>query len=352
MGAKINFVVRHMEHHSRFSGYDRLVEFVPGGQIVDVKTLPAVLRLALDNTVFHSFIWRASGVRYYSPRAFLQELAVARLAQLEPGQIFHFIYGEDMYRYSGLWKNLLRADVRLVCTFHQPPSWLRCFIRSFRYLKYLDAAIIVGRNQHEVFSSYIGDGKVFFVPHGIDTDFFRPYPESKSDKESFVCITVGWWLRDFDTLQKVIRKVNAERLVMRFIIVTPTSNFHFFQDCIGVECKSGLSDSELRDLYTRADVLLLPLIDCTANNSLLEGIACGLPVVVTDVGGSRDYVDESCAILTPPGDADAMAEALLALQADPDRRRSMSIHSRRKALALDWKQVAGEMMKVYHQVLS
>ena len=302
----VNFVSRRIEHHSRYSGYQRLMEFIPNSRTVDSTILPRLFQL-VDNRVFHSVIWRVAGVRYYSPQAFLAEVAAIRLAQRTSGQIFHFVWGDDMYRFAGVLKRLLCADARLICTFHQPPSYLLRFIRSLRHLEYLDAVVIVGHNQYGVVSNYVDGEKIFFVPHGVDTDFFHPHEGNKPGEDNFVCITVGQWLRDFDTLRRVIRIVNMERIAMQFVVVTQPGNFHFFQDCIGVECKSGIDDFSLRGLYERADVLLLPFLDCTANNSLLEGMACGLPVVVTDVGGSRDYVDDSCACLlyTSPSPRDS-----------------------------------------------
>jgi glycosyltransferase involved in cell wall biosynthesis len=59
-------------------------------------------------------------------------------------------------------------------------------------------------------------------------------------------------------------------------------------------------------------------------NGVLEGMAAGLPVVATDIPGIREAVgDGDCAILTPPGDAERMAEALIEVANSPDRARVM-----------------------------
>jgi len=59
-------------------------------------------------------------------------------------------------------------------------------------------------------------------------------------------------------------------------------------------------------------------------NGVLEGMAAGLAVVATDIPGIREAVGDSrCAILTPPGDAERMAEAILEVARNPAQARAM-----------------------------
>jgi glycosyltransferase involved in cell wall biosynthesis len=91
-------------------------------------------------------------------------------------------------------------------------------------------------------------------------------------------------------------------------------------------------------------------MDCTANNAILEGLACGTPVVASDVGAVRDYLTEECAVLTEKGDPVAMAESLLALLADHDRRQEMAVNARQQALAFDWAVVADRLQVIYEKL--
>ena len=50
-----------------------------------------------------------------------------------------------------------------------------------------------------------------------------------------------------------------------------------------------VSDEKLRDFYQKSYLLLMPMESCSANNSLVEALACGLPVVTTAIGGIEDY---------------------------------------------------------------
>ena len=62
---------------------------------------------------------------------------------------------------------------------------------------------------------------------------------------------------------------------------------------------------------------------------LMEAMACGLPAVSTQLVGIPDLIDESCGILVPAEDVKALADALEALLASPERRASMSRAARR-----------------------
>ena len=56
---------------------------------------------------------------------------------------------------------------------------------------------------------------------------------------------------------------------------------------------------------------------------LVEAFYAGLPVVTSGFGGAAEIVDQTCGVLTKPGDAEAVAAALRGLIEDPSRRRAL-----------------------------
>ena len=80
-------------------------------------------------------------------------------------------------------------------------------------------------------------------------------------------------------------------------------------------------------------------------------MACGLPVVTTDVGGVGEYVDHDAACLRPAGDAESLAGDVLAVLADPARARRMGRASRALAVEHDYRRMAAEVQEVYARVL-
>ena len=81
---------------------------------------------------------------------------------------------------------------------------------------------------------------------------------------------------------------------------------------------------DVPDLLASADVFALPSVSEAASLTLMEAMASGLPVVVTDVGGNPELVTHGVeGLLIPRRDARAGAEALRTLLSDPSLRARM-----------------------------
>lgn len=91
--------------------------------------------------------------------------------------------------------------------------------------------------------------------------------------------------------------------------------------------------SDLERLYNACDVVVLPSLYEGTPNVLLEAMACGVPVVATDVGDNAHIVpDGRAGFVVPPGDEERLAERLGRLIADPDLRRRMGDAARRRVV--------------------
>jgi glycosyltransferase involved in cell wall biosynthesis len=81
---------------------------------------------------------------------------------------------------------------------------------------------------------------------------------------------------------------------------------------------------DVRSYLERFDVFVLTSFAEGASNALLEAMATGLPVVVTEVGGNKEAViDGQNGLLVPPGDPAALAGAILGLLKNPEMARQM-----------------------------
>ena len=71
------------------------------------------------------------------------------------------------------------------------------------------------------------------------------------------------------------------------------------------------------------DVFVLPSFTEGTPNSIVEAMANGKPIIASAVGGVPDMIDDDCGILVPPGDARALAKAMIVLAKNPELRRQM-----------------------------
>jgi glycosyltransferase involved in cell wall biosynthesis len=110
---------------------------------------------------------------------------------------------------------------------------------------------------------------------------------------------------------------------------------------------------EIESWMNRSDCLVLPSLSEGTPNVVLEAMACGLPVVASDLPGIREVVrDGITGLLTQPRNTEDLAQKLLKLIRD----RSLSEEMGRAGQAavaemgLGWKQVAGNYREVYQRV--
>jgi glycosyltransferase involved in cell wall biosynthesis len=99
------------------------------------------------------------------------------------------------------------------------------------------------------------------------------------------------------------------------------------------------------------DVFVLPSLAEGTPNGVIEAMAHGLPIIATWVGGIPDIVNAECGLLIPPGDADALAEAMQLLACDPARRAAMGAAAKKRCEELFSPQtVLPVMLQTYARV--
>lgn len=105
--------------------------------------------------------------------------------------------------------------------------------------------------------------------------------------------------------------------------------------------------------YRAADVFALSSEFDNSPNVALEAMASGLPVVATDAGGVRQFVDDpEGGAIVPRGDAAALARALVQYVKSPTEARAAGVFNRGKAATeFSWTASAAQLLAVYQRVL-
>jgi glycosyltransferase involved in cell wall biosynthesis len=113
-----------------------------------------------------------------------------------------------------------------------------------------------------------------------------------------------------------------------------------------------LNTENVLPYYQAADIFVLPSLAEGLSNALLEAQACGLPSVVTAVGGNTDVVrDGENGLVVTANQSAALADALVRLIEDKNLRESMSKAARERITAFSIYEVARQYDKLYQDLL-
>lgn len=340
--------VKSWDHHTKSGGYHQLTK------ALGAVELPRRPRSAFPGLLLRRWDDRMAGSRThlldYQPGDWLNELKVLGLARWRRPAVVHVPYGEEQL--DLLLRRRALLPCRLTASFHLPLHLVEPKLdRSSSLFRRLDGAVVLSTSVLDLFRHYLGYSKVAYIPHGVDAAVFRPAPSRPPGREARF-IVVGSNGRDFETVRLVAERCAQERLAVGFDAVILPQAFPELQGLPNVRLHSGLAESELVSLYQRADALFLPLRYAVANNSILESLACGTPVIGTDLEGVRDYVDESCGWLFPPDDPDEAFELVRALSRERGSLAAKRDSAHRRAELFSWETVAALLREAHHRLLT
>jgi len=107
----------------------------------------------------------------------------------------------------------------------------------------------------------------------------------------------------------------------------------------------------MADLYRAADAFVMSSLLEGFSSALLEAMAAGLPVIVTDSPGCADFVrEENSGWIVPPGDPTALAEKMAVLLQSPEARSELAARSCRRASQFDWPVVVDRYLEIYQEL--
>lgn len=266
---KLVYVGFSYQHHGSHSGYDQIKKTGIYDVIIDFqKSYNFYINI---NRPDRSWIIKIFKIVFF-PFYWWPELYLILFSVFNHGKyVFHIIYGENIYKFLGWFK----FRNKIVLTLHQPPSVLSKNKRFLNSLKNVDKIIVMSKEQKLFLEKTFPGKPVQFIPHGVDTDYFR----ANEHKETQM-LQIGNWLRDFELASKVYHYMESIKKGILINIVARSKYHHFFSSNKNVSYKSDIEDSQLLELFQKSKVVFLPLKDFTANNSLTEAMSCECEVVI------------------------------------------------------------------------
>ncbi len=202
--------------------------------------------------------------------------------------------------------------------------------------------------------------KLRVIPNGVDVNLFTPADTptegAVADKPLVACVARGLEARKgiaylIEALAAAQRVTPVELVIIGKDSQRLKQRMLAHARALGVIDVVTLVDSvslhDLIALYQRATVTVVPSLLEGFSRPALESMACGTPVIGTAVGAIPELIDESSGVLVNPGDAGALAAALIDLLQDDRRVKRMGAAARRRAVTLfAWDNVAQRVLSV------
>lgn len=325
--------------------YTSLANHIPGSVLI-------AERRAEPNGAFEriltSVLSRSALSRWYRLSSLNVERHAWRAIRGSFSGLVHFMWAERDWGFLDLLPG--GHKLTLCATFHCCPDTFPLVISNSNRLLRLSAVILMSEVQRPYFLSHgVPSDRIHVIHHGVDCRYFNPCPPKMEDK--FTVITVGGYRRNFSLLRELCVGLSWNQDI-GFKIVGPRTSKSLFDGLTNVEFFSEVGENQLLNLYQRASCFVMAVDAATANNAILEAMACGLPIVSEDVGAIREYTGSDCAILCKPGSVEALMEGILRLHERPELRLRMSVLARERAENLDWPLVAQKTVEVYEKVLA
>lgn len=292
---------------------------------------------------------RAWGIRHYGSAwnalvPVVDEWRLARRARARTGDVVHFLFGEFAAPRHPRW--FRREGARLVGTFHCSARRQPAVLGNYRCLDSFDRISVMSQTQIPFF---VGRGypaeRIQVTLHGVDTLFFQPPARRPAPGRALRGLLVGSTERDHDFAAALMKSLAGEPFELS--VLTSANNRPCYDGLANVRHLEGLDDAGLRDAYGAADLLVMPLLDCTANNALLESIACGTPVLVNRVGGVPEYMGDDCAWIMDGCGLEAWRETLRRLAVERTALEARRAGARARAERFDWSRMAPAFRRLY-----
>lgn len=246
---------------------------------------------------------------------------------------------------------------KIVITFHGTDiNSLNKWMILNLLLKKSDKICYVSRSMSNKLKQFFDPKRLIYTPSGVDTDFFTPINIKRNNTilmvgnlrwqksyniallafNKFIKSNPGWELKIAGSgpLKKNLIEL-AEKLNI-------SNNVNFLGTC---------SRDKIREHMQKSKLLLLSSKSEAFPKVILESIATGTPIVVTNVGSCAEIANLTQGGVAPPEQPEELSNAIKKLANDPKKWEASSILSRKIALDYSWENTSKNVINVYQSLI-
>ena len=189
-------------------------------------------------------------------------------------------------------------------------------------------------------------GDIDIIYNGIDTKKFKPGKMSSKTKIITVCRLIKRKgleylieaLKDLDVELDIIGE-GPELKSLKLL----AKELHVKVNFIGY-----VKHENLPSYYQKASIFVLPSLYEGMSNSILEAMACGLPIITTNTGGTQELIHDNGIIIKKKSSSDIRKAITTMLK--NNLVKEMSNNSRKSALKLSWSNIAKQYYDLFKEI--
>lgn len=282
-------------------------------------------------------------VHCHTPIAAMCTRLACRPLQKNGIKVFYTAHGFHFYKGAPKLNWLVYYPIEMICSYMT------------------DVLITINKEDYNLAKQKFHAGKVEYVPGvGIDTGKFGGTQADREKKreelgipaDAVLLLSVGELNKNKNhgMVIRALAKLNDNRIHYAIAGKGPLKESYekMAKDC-GISKQVHILGfrNDIPDLYCAADICVFPSIREGLGLAAVEGMASGLPLIVSDNRGTRGFLNEDMAITCTNSDVVKFAEAIEKLQSDMDLRMRMGKLNKEKSSEFDISRVNGIMHKLY-----
>ena len=322
--------------------FEHFLKFFPGSIHVTNKELNN-----FDRYMYRFLKVRTGNSCYSSLSAALEHKALATIIKKNI-KLVHYWFGDHDYYYGYWFKRVF--GIKLVVNLFFSIEELKRRMPNKTHLQAADLITCSGYAQLEYLKQFIDPEMLAYLPLGVDTKFFS-FSNNLNARDKNLVVCIGNNRRDYATLKKVYLKLKLSKPDIKLKLAGSKPGQVYFSDTPEVEFLPFLTDKEFRDLYYKASVLILPLLEGGSSQTVNEALSSGLPIVTNEFPNLSDYTKTDAVIKHAPGDYRSMADSCHAILNNRHKFLRKSLEGRKYIEKYEFRKIKNKLVDIYNNNL-
>ena len=227
--------------------------------------------------------------------------------------------------------------------------------------RYVDKIICVNKDYIPIFEKWgINPDKLIYIPNGVDTKRFSPGKSKVKQKFGKQKLIVYFgrlhYQKNVDLLIRSFKLLKKKMQNIKLVIIGDGTDFNKLKkmsaDDEDIIMTGFVSDEDLIDYLRASNIVVFPSRGENASFTLMEAMACELPVVSSDVGNAKRILGEGCGFLLKKYTEEEIADICEQVLKDDNKAKKISKKAREYVeLNHSWEKISKTTEELYKSLI-